>query len=192
MGEDLGKSGNVDRALADHRLTARLLEAIHAAEPKDVEARVTLAETKVKIGSLLAKKGDSKSALDIYQKVLSDLEPFAHADPPNLEALYACADASANIGQLIKDQTATEKSSARKIELWTRHDRGSRGVHLPGREFRTRQKSHPLGFKPVILGWQVKAWQSVMQLWPGWSRPQNRSPNKNAVGAFATHSNGVN
>jgi len=117
-GQILGKSGNVDGALADHRLTASLLEAIHAAEPKDVEARVTLAETKVKIGSLLAKKGDSKSALDIYQKVLSDLEPFAHADPPNLEALYACADAYANIGQLIKNQTAAEKSSTRKIELW--------------------------------------------------------------------------
>jgi tetratricopeptide (TPR) repeat protein len=141
------KTGAVEGAIADHQRNASLLERIYNADPKDVEARVTLAATRVKIGGLLAKKGNARDAMQAYQNALPDLEPFTAEKPFNIEALYAAADAYAHIGELVQRQAESAPSSPHQLELW----RGARSWYekssVTWRKVRNPGKMTPTGFR---------------------------------------------
>ena len=91
--EVLAASGNLDSALSEYRKTADIFSGFVSKEPKDIQARVVLAATRVKIGDVLTMKNNLAAASETYQQAISGAESLALSAPANHQAQYVVADA---------------------------------------------------------------------------------------------------
>jgi tetratricopeptide (TPR) repeat protein len=105
-------SRRLDDALRDYRRSEAILEAITAADPSDVQARVELAATNEKIADAVVQKGERRVAETMYHQVLTVVEPLADAGTPNVQAQYTAADAYAGLGAMLQNHGSEKALSA--------------------------------------------------------------------------------
>jgi serine/threonine protein kinase/tetratricopeptide (TPR) repeat protein len=175
----LNTPGSTESALSEYKKTVAIYERIQSAEPNDIEARITLAATNIKIAETLAAKHPA-TAIALYEKAIPVLEPYALGTPPNSPAQYALGDALTGMGVALQTQARQKGATPeRQLEHWTQARSWFERSLAQWKQVNNPGKLSPIGFDtggPALAAKQLAECDAQVAKLKSLSGPASPSP----------------